>query len=644
MKRTHCLAALLAALIPAAFTPSCSSSGELVVVIQTDMELPKDVDYMKLEVVNAGIVRHADEYKNLGQTGGLKLPATIGIVKPDNGLPVTIRVIARRGGQLRVLREATTTVPDDRIVTFDMPFSFLCEDRASEDAEGRVSSDCGEGMTCLAGDCVAIEIKEPPQTPYDEGEVFGGGSGKNDGTCFDVTGCMDGGALASPDGKPSSDGSEGEICSVAVDPAAGDINVALLTETAGMCGPDGCLVPLDAQTKAGWSRSKTDPGTIELPAEVCRQLGKKVRGVMIAPLKPGCPLKEVRTPTCGPWSSVGSTPSAIDASPIAHASGQHNPSSLALTTTEVLWTSRGLFNGMMTQESDGAVKSAPLKPGTVRVLNASKERSARDIAVGGGYAVWTTASALGGKGEVWRAKLDGSEAAAPITGVTAENPEGVAANGSRVFWTEFTSGTVKSVPFAGGMPQVVGSGGLMSHPYRVVADDSVVCWTNEGSITMPDGSVECAPENAQTGVVTTLVASGLATPRAIALDQGVLYWATFAESGQVWRASSPLSGAAVPEMVAEGLSFANGIAIDENHIYISAWGDGGIYRLAKGAPAGSAPEKIASGQRKPAEIALTDEHIYWVNEGSVLGNTGAAEGGEALLVGDGAIMRMLKAK
>ena len=67
----------------------------------------------------------------------------------------------------------------------------------------------------------------------------------------------------------------------------------------------------------------------------------------------------------------------------------------------------------------------------------------------------------------------------------------------------------------------------------------------------------------------------------------------------------------------------------------------GVFRIAKGAAPGTQAEKLASGQRKPAEIAVGASHIFWVNEGSAVGAApmpGAAEE----LVGDGAILRLVK--
>src|SRR5689334_6751952 len=128
-RSVRCLAALLAA----SGSASCSDTpGELVLVVQTDMNLPKDIDSIRIEVTVAGIPRFKENYPNLGTTG-LRLPSTLGILaseeKPDD--PVTIRVSAGAQNEWRVVREVIMGIPQNRVSKLDVPISFLCNGSGS---------------------------------------------------------------------------------------------------------------------------------------------------------------------------------------------------------------------------------------------------------------------------------------------------------------------------------------------------------------------------------------------------------------------------------------------------------------------------------------------------------------------------------
>ena len=75
---------------------SCSDDtrerrGQLMLVLVTDMQPPKDFDHVTVEVSSFGSVQFRQEY-TVGE-GNLTLPATLGIVAgKDPTEPVTIRV------------------------------------------------------------------------------------------------------------------------------------------------------------------------------------------------------------------------------------------------------------------------------------------------------------------------------------------------------------------------------------------------------------------------------------------------------------------------------------------------------------------------------------------------------------------------
>ena len=278
---------------------SCSGDtkprGELILSMQTDMQIPKDVDRIRLEVESFGTVVLEQEYEvDPARPESVKIPATIGLLpgrEPER--PITISLSARQRGKVRTLREVVTTVPTDRIALLRMPIQWLCDGMAIETAPRQVDTTCPEGRTCIAGSCEPSEIDSETLPDYEPEAVFGGGDGTGSGSCFDTVACFASGTSASVDGE----------CSITL-PMGGEFepSVAIVTPPGsdGICGSSVCLVPLDAGSEAGWTLR--DDGRAQLPLAVCDRLGTgQALGVAVTT---ACPQKTDELPTCGPWSSV----------------------------------------------------------------------------------------------------------------------------------------------------------------------------------------------------------------------------------------------------------------------------------------------------------------------------------------------------
>jgi alpha-tubulin suppressor-like RCC1 family protein len=301
VSRLFVLGALLVLPVTAA---ACSSKaepkGELMLSIQTDMSIPKDVDLVRIEVKRYGVLLFGRDFP-VGPDG-VHIPATLAIVAGKEVAPVIIRIIARHGGKLRVLREATTTVPTDRVALLRMPIQWLCDGQAKEPEPGQVESTCPEGQTCVAGTCQDQAVDSATLPPYSPGEVFGGGTGAGDGVCLDTVTCFAKGAAAVVDLSS---------CSIAMpENSTAGINIALVRppNTEGICGPDACLIPLDANSDAGWREQGSH---IVLPAVVCKRLQDGM--VTAVAVTTACPTKTESVPTCGPWSSVSDPGATFDA-------------------------------------------------------------------------------------------------------------------------------------------------------------------------------------------------------------------------------------------------------------------------------------------------------------------------------------------
>lgn len=279
----------------------CSSPDEIVVAISTDLALGKDFDVLQVQVSEGGKSKFNQAYLRLGESDAeAQFPATIGFFSSDSGgESIRIRVSARvmdALGPVRILREAVTTIPKNRVALLTLPLDFLCD--GSGTSEGGVDVEntfCGDDQTCVAGACVSNKVDSSTLPDYSPRDVYGGGNGD----CFDVTACFEGATAAEVDAA---------ACTIAGDGGA-PRNVALETVAGdGVCDGDGddrrCLVALDAGSDDGF-RVEED-GRIQLPPAVCEQMANgKIAAVVTAPAT-DCAQKTAGLPTCGPSLVPGS--------------------------------------------------------------------------------------------------------------------------------------------------------------------------------------------------------------------------------------------------------------------------------------------------------------------------------------------------
>jgi len=626
--------AALAALAVVLGAPSCKTppSGQIMLAVQTDMSLPKDIDTIRILVLRDGKVLYDNKFEKLGESDSVVLPATLGLLAPkdpkDLGRPMTIRVIASRGPDfVRVLREVVTTMPAGRTVTLQVPLQFLCDGsgaveldahgNAKRDSAGNVvvTSTCPEGETCIAGSCQDRTVDSATLPDYAPEEVFGGGTGTGDGACFDTATCFDGGAEA-----------EVDLVTFEADPTtcrakgSGDVNVGLRTQGSGICGAAGCFVALDADGDAGWKQG--DGGSILLPAAVCEKLASgDLAGVVTAEVGSApCQRKRVALPTCGPWSAAGSesAPPPETKGPIALASGQTNPLSLALSAGALYWVSGTTFDEATGPKNDGSVKMIPLGGGEPLVI-ADNQASPRDLALDDTKKIVVWANA-GDQALAWATLGIPGGAPLSMAGPKLAEPEGIALRGSELLWTELGNDGVfrAQTSFNGSLLEAKAPEQLSqpsapgTTPRRVAAAKNVVCWTYESS-----GSVACHAN----GTAVTVAAS-VVTPRALALDVAAdgsatqVFFASFADvqagkqRGGIYVAPVDGSAASAPELVAAE-DHPNGLAVDADAVYWTGRTAGTVMRWSR---ATKEITVLASSQRTPGAIAVDAAAVYWIDE------------------------------
>ncbi len=301
-------------------------SGRLMVVLQTDMSLPKDVSRVHLQVVEladssnkkknnpGGNVRH-DETYDMAPDGPNPLPSTFAIINANGRQPtVEVRVRGIRHSknqpdETRIFTKVITTLPKTRAATLRVPIEWLCDGYFRADGDF-IDSSCPNDaddnpQTCRAGVCQPATIKEKDLPDYEPREVFGGGEDLKDdvAVCFPTEQCFDGGYNVLPDAK----------CRVTLNLRKGreanfGLTVGAPPDSDGICGELGCYVPLDQSEFNGWrALSQDNMGSgvqlrAQLPEGVCvEDNARRFLGVRVSD---ECETKTPGVPTCGPWNEI----------------------------------------------------------------------------------------------------------------------------------------------------------------------------------------------------------------------------------------------------------------------------------------------------------------------------------------------------
>jgi len=613
MRRGHSVAARALGAWLAVSGASCSDPGEIMLVVQTDLNAEKDIDKIQIEVrTGDGEVALRGEYGI--ETGDLKLPGTLGIRSSrDLEQPLTISVSGELDGAVRIVREVRTTLPESGTVMLRAPLQWLCN-RALLVG----SAECNDnGSTCIAGSCASSGITASTLPSYAATDVFGGGSGSGvDGECFDVVQCFDGAKDVDilKEGDPP--------CSIPGS-SSDRLNIALRTEGDGFCGSSGCFVPLDAESDIGWREvSGSDGPRIQLPAAVCpHRLTGKVLGVAMSTK---CVAKSERTPTCGAWSQAGKWSAPDPSVPVVLAAGQNHPSSIAIDGSRVYWTNAGA------EAASGSVKMVSLEGGAPREI-AFNQDFPSGIAVDGDVDVRRAHWINEGTGAVMRARLDGKYERLSLEGLGARG--NLELHGGSLYFGTVDNLIVHFSPASGILSSVT----IEEEAPVSIATDATganVYWTFRGS-SLNEGGLKRAPASGDEPSKTLI--SMQQNPLAITVDGEHIYWVnagslSVSADGSVVRDGSILRvkiAGGDPELLADEQAVPYAIAIDTGHVYWTNLGDGCVMRAPKSG--GEDAVCLATGQSNPVAIAVDDDgdFVYWANAGTA-----------AKSFSDGSIMRV----
>jgi hypothetical protein len=302
--RTAFVAGLAAYLGTSAAACSGKKNTELVIAIQTDLRIPKDLDAISLEIADRNGNMFVRQSFLVGPDG-LHLPATIGVVANDPSDVIDVTVTGQFGDlypedkeqHAHVIRRARYSFAEGRTGLVRLPLRFSCYDQS-----------CGDGQSCVAGVCKVVSTIEGSTLPeFTAEQVYGPGadSDGNGGKCWDPVTCFQ----ADIDLGAPNPGENGECFFPLPDHMPTDMfNVFMVVKDRGFCDASGtCRVVLDQDQEEGWHLDDTGKKVV-LPVGLCTKLaapGAKLQGGH------GCEIKTSSLPLCDVdrKTAVGSGPS-----------------------------------------------------------------------------------------------------------------------------------------------------------------------------------------------------------------------------------------------------------------------------------------------------------------------------------------------
>jgi hypothetical protein len=184
-------------------------------------------------------------------------------------------------------------------------------------------------------------------------------------------------------------------------------------------------------------------------------------------------------------------------------------------------------------------------------------------------------------------------------------PLGIAANATGVYWANNGDGMVMGIEHGGGGPTALATG--QSGPHYVAVDAASVYWANDG-----DGAVMAVKAlSGDAGLATPTLLASAQSPTGLAVDGTSVYWLSFG-AGSVMKVGH---AGGTPTAIASGLSKPLGIAVDGTSVY---WADNGKSAVMKVGIGGGAPTLLAS-QVGAYHLAVDATSVYITTNNGVYG-------------------------
>lgn len=329
--RRICFPAALATL--PFFACSGKKVSELVPGVTTQIQIPKNLRAVRIDVAPQGLPQTCTWHSVDPKLSTVTLPGTLGIVPTDEGklerlITVTITGYAAELDSIKPLRDcepiATGNTYDSnvrilkrlraryvggRIVYLPMGLKYACYEDPAKSPAGARAIACGEGQTCIAGECVDLgDTPNMAQYP-DFTEEF---VNPKSSLCFQTPLCFQ-------DQLPAKvlDENNCTYTFQAAPPQSG-MNVRVYYD-------GGESEVLDGDDRAeGFTRSATDPKVFSLAPGMCKLVKAKSasgRRIIAVDVASACVPKTTLQPTCGGCGTSAEIPPVQSVAYILHDNG-----------------------------------------------------------------------------------------------------------------------------------------------------------------------------------------------------------------------------------------------------------------------------------------------------------------------------------
>jgi hypothetical protein len=254
--------------------------------------------------------------------------------------------------------------------------------------------------------------------------------------------------------------------------------------------------------------------------------------------------------------------------------------------------------------------------GVCQAFTIGSSVTAYDMIVSNGTLYWVDEQST-----VWTCAIKNNACSAQTFAAGQSTPERITLGGSgngTVYWSNYGSGsgsdgTIVSLPLAGGTPSTLASG--LWTPQGIAADGTYVFWAESYA---PIPQIVRRPVGSAT--TTSLPTGASSAPTAVAVGAGTIYWSD-AVAGTGGSVDTSPEGSLSVTSLQGGQASPWDIAVDATYLY---WVDyanpGTVWQYTING--GGQKQQLGTGDIKPVRIASDAANAYWIDEGTPSGFNG----------------------